>query len=908
MSDSDTERDPRITKSLLGRILAVGMFVAAGTFAVMQMASSDSDVTSETGAAETEAGDTLTPTAVSNNSAGTSSSTPSSSSESSLSNSPSAPLQTASTFNPGPTPPSSPPPRNSAISPSFQPSTPPSNPATGPNSQPARFAQLPNSRLPVIGSGGGFGERPASPASEASSGSTNFKSTFSAPQSDPPKFAPPKINPTKFDPPKLDPSNASGPLASAAGTTGTAGAADTTGDATAAAQALLDQAKAATSDTANNVAANLPSQADAAKNLIDKIPALDVNRSDFPTPVDPKPLVGQTVPKSFEPPPLRQNTETSPSQPLPTMLAPVPQPAKTAFDPVPTSQSNSNSTSVPATTDNGFGGNGSFGSQSPVTAPAVRSQLQSFPEPASQASAIQAPAREPAPVQAQALPAFAAETPTRVQAQPVSAPLPTAPTSPVGRTPATLLRTANVPGDRELEGVQAPSLTIEKLSPREIQVGSPADFEIVVRNVGRVVAEDVQVHDQIPAGTEFLDADPKPASVSPDRRLQWSIGQLRAGEEQRIRFQLKPIQPGEIGSVAHVTFATQASMRTRVTKPILEIIHEAKPLVLIGDDVIIDVVVQNKGDGPAKNVLIQEDVPPQLQYQGGYRELEYEVGTLMPGQSKRVQLALKAAQVGRLKNLIFASAAGGLKAQHEIDMQVVSPKLIATASGPTRRYLQREVTHQFQVANDGTAPATNLDLITRLPAGLRFISADNRGRYDANSHAVIWKIAELPVGVAAGVELVTVPVDVGDQNLRFETSADLKQTASAEQKLQVEHLVDVFFDIDDLVDPIEIGSVTQYRITAVNQGTIAATNVQLQLEFPVGLTPTNVVGNLQNQIQGQRVQFAPISSLKPGERLELLVSAQGKSAGDHRVLLSMHADGRQTPVSKEESTRVYADQ
>ena len=470
-------------------------------------------------------------------------------------------------------------------------------------------------------------------------------------------------------------------------------------------------------------------------------------------------------------------------------------------------------------------------------------------------------------------------------------------------------RTENVPGDRKLEGVQTPALTVEKLSPREIQVNQTADFQIVVKNVGRVSAEDVSVYDQVPAGTDFLGSSPEPSGMSNDKKLTWNIGALRPGEEKRIKLQLRPTQPGEIGSVAHVTFSTQASMRTLVTKPVLQITHQTKPTVLIGDDVIFDVVVENKGDGAARNVVIQEDVPKQLEWPNGMADegLEYEIGTLMPGQSKRIQLGLKAARIGRLRNIMFATAAGGLKTKHEIDMEVVAPNLSTTSDGPTLRYLQREATHKFGVANQGTAAATNVDLIARLPAGLRFVRADNRGRYDSNSHAVYWSLAQLGLKANAAVELTTMPVDVGNQDIKFEAVADLNQKAETIQKLAVEHLIDVFFDIDDVVDPIEIGSDTSYRIRIVNQGTKAATNVQLQIDFPNGLAPTAVDGNLQNQIQGQRILFTPISSMSPGDQIQFLVHGRGQAAGDHRVVVNMRADGRQTPVSKEETTRVYSD-
>ncbi len=110
------------------------------------------------------------------------------------------------------------------------------------------------------------------------------------------------------------------------------------------------------------------------------------------------------------------------------------------------------------------------------------------------------------------------------------------------------------PGDRQLEGVQAAAVTVEKLSPREIQVDQAADFELVIKNVGRADAADVRVFDRIPDGTEFVGSSPEPTSQSRSGEIQWNIGKLRPGQEKRIKLQLKPTRPGEIGSVARCHF------------------------------------------------------------------------------------------------------------------------------------------------------------------------------------------------------------------------------------------------------------------------------------------------------------------------------------------------------------------
>ena len=466
--------------------------------------------------------------------------------------------------------------------------------------------------------------------------------------------------------------------------------------------------------------------------------------------------------------------------------------------------------------------------------------------------------------------------------------------------------TLPTPGDRRLEGPQSPSVTIEKIAPREIQVNQPADFQLVVKNVGRIAARNVVVMDQIPAGTEFVQSTPQ-ASRGANGQINWKFDRLEPGQEKRIRLQLRPTRQGEIGSVAEVTFSAQASMRTKVTKPVLSISHSAQPRILIGDPVVLDINVKNDGDGPAADVMIQEDLPEQLEFSEGFRELEYAIGTLAPGQSRKIRLELRAAKIGKFKNVLVAHAGGGLQTQHAVDIEVVSPQLVAQGDGPTRRFLNREATHRFSVRNSGTANATNVELVCRLPSGLRYVSTNNRGKYDENSHAVYWSLAELNSGLVANVEVATTPTEPGNQDLKFEVVSDLNQSASALCKLNVEHLIDIFFDIDDVVDPIEIGSNTSYKLKIVNQGTKTATNIQLQVAFPAGIQPTSVDGNVTNEIRGQQIAFSPITSMNPGDQIDITIHGKGISAGDHRVAVNLIADGREVNVSKQESTRVYSD-
>lgn len=467
--------------------------------------------------------------------------------------------------------------------------------------------------------------------------------------------------------------------------------------------------------------------------------------------------------------------------------------------------------------------------------------------------------------------------------------------------------TRATPGEAALEGLQRPSLTIQKIAPAEIQVNQTAKFKIVVRNVGQVAATEVIVSDQIPVGAELVGANPSAENRTSDGKVQWNLGRIAAGDEKSIELEIRPTRPGEIGSVAQVTFSTQASARTRVTRPELAVEHSGPAKVLIGNQVPLRFVVHNRGDGPATDVLLLERVPNQLKFNDEFRDLEYPVGTIPPGKSKEINLSLTAVEAGRFNNIVMVTGAGGLESRHQIEIEVVAPQLEGEISGPTRRFLKREASHKFTISNSGTAPASNLDIVARLPRGVQFVSANNRGQYDPGSHSVYWSLAELTPSQSATVELSTLPVETGNHEIEFRMTADLKQSVTRRQALTIEHLVDVFFDIRDTTDPIEVGGNTSYRIRIVNQGTKPASEVRLEVNMAEGVRATRVDSTAAHEIRGQVVSFAPITSINPGEEVVVEIEAVGTSPGEHRVSANLRTAEREINLTKEESTRVYAD-
>lgn len=462
------------------------------------------------------------------------------------------------------------------------------------------------------------------------------------------------------------------------------------------------------------------------------------------------------------------------------------------------------------------------------------------------------------------------------------------------------------PGSKQLEGPQSPQVTVEKTAPAEIQVGKPATFTIRVRNSGSVPAADVEVHDRVPRGTRLLGTTPR-ASRGAEGDLVWSLGTMEPGQETTCEVQLMPTDEGEVGSVATVHFRAEASVRTRVTRPQLVLKTAAPRQVLIGEKLTLEIEISNPGSGAATGVVLAEQVPPGLSHAAG-GDLEYEVGDLPPGASRRLELTMTAEKAGPITNVLVAQGDGSLKAEDRLDLQVVAPELEIALEGPKKRYLEREATYQLLVHNPGTAPARGVELVAYLPEGMQFVRANNAGQYEASDRAIRWRLEELPINETGAVELTAVPIEAGQQNIRLRGTADRGLRDEKEHPVLVEGIAAIMFTAADLNDPLEIGGQTNYEIRVVNQGTKASTNVQLVVDFPPELQPVAAEGPTRNSLQGNRVVFDTLARLAPKADTTYRVRAKGVRPGDLRVRFQLLTDEMQSPVVKEESTRVYSDE
>ena len=460
-----------------------------------------------------------------------------------------------------------------------------------------------------------------------------------------------------------------------------------------------------------------------------------------------------------------------------------------------------------------------------------------------------------------------------------------------------------VPGDKKLEGAQTTQVVVEKIAPKEIQVDREAKFAVKVKNVGAAPVRNLVLRDVLPVGARFVGADV--ASVVPNARgeFAWPPFDLAPCSEKTFEYRIVPTQEGEIGSVATLAFAAEASCRVRCVRPALEVEVVAPQEATLGANIDLNVVVANVGTGAATNVALLETIPEGLRHPSG-SVLDHALGTLAPGEKKRVPLTLQCVAPGTTVNNLVVTADGDLREEIQTEIKILAPQLELSIDGAATPYLERPTTYRLKAANVGDAAAKDVKLVAEIPEGTTFVKANNLGVYKAETRSVYWDLAELPAGAAGEIELTLTPTKIGASRLTFGGTGPLGLTAQVAKDVTIDGLPALSYSVKTSPNPVEIGQEIVYEIQLANRGTKASTNATLQIAAPDALKIVSVDGPTRYSQQNGAFVFDVVREIPAKSAVTYKVKAVCEAVGDCRVRFQLSSDDLE-PLVKEENVRVY---
>ena len=473
--------------------------------------------------------------------------------------------------------------------------------------------------------------------------------------------------------------------------------------------------------------------------------------------------------------------------------------------------------------------------------------------------------------------------------------------------PAVVPTPAGVPA-AGLSAKQAPSVTVEYEMPESVGVGQPLAYTLIVKNTGTGAVSNVRVDQDVPAGVTYQSSDP-PADTTTDGKLGWSVGNLDAAAEKRIKVTVKASDEGEVRGRATVSFAAAVEAKVKVTRPRIGVTITAAETVRVGEKVQFTIKLTNTGSGAAGTMTLHARLTDGLSHAAG-NVIEAPLANLPAGQTKTLTLDCTAAKAGaqQCTLTVFADTNPGETAK--VSVNLVEPQLVAKQTGPAKCLVKAEPVYQIDLTNPGTAATDPVSVWTMIPEGFEVVQASDGGTFTAANKSVGWKLNGLSAGGSKSLTLKLRSVGPTDAVVRTIVQAVPEGKtkgleAKCETAVKSEGVPALRFEVVDVEDPVEVGKEALYEIKVTNQGTGPCTNVVVVAEMGDGTTFGSASGPTTGRAAGNVVTFDALANLAVKGEAVFKVKVKGTQAGDSRIRVKLACDQIKSAVSKEENTRFY---
>lgn len=286
----------------------------------------------------------------------------------------------------------------------------------------------------------------------------------------------------------------------------------------------------------------------------------------------------------------------------------------------------------------------------------------------------------------------------------------------------------------------APELQLTKTAPAEVLLCDGITYTYVVKNNGTGPATGVKIADTLPAG---LSVGAGGTNVSFD------VGTLKAGESKTFTAKAAASKTGEYVNKATASgnggLKAEASAKTIVRQPVLNIAKVAPERVFIGRPVNYDITVKNTGDAASADTVVVDTLPAGVTFvsasEGGTMaagKVTWNLGSLAANASRTLRVTVTAAAAGNLVNAVTAkgTCADPVSAQATTRVEGIPALLLEVIDTDDPIEVGGNETYVIVVTNQGSAPDTQIVIKATLPAEMTFVSASGPSAHTAAGQVI----------------------------------------------------------------------------------------------------------------------------------------------------------------------------
>jgi len=450
---------------------------------------------------------------------------------------------------------------------------------------------------------------------------------------------------------------------------------------------------------------------------------------------------------------------------------------------------------------------------------------------------------------------------------------------------------------------QTPQIQIETDGPKAIAVGKAAHYRVRLINKGASAAAQITVAISLPATVEILNTAARLGTVdhaatrAESQTLAWQVGQVPARSQHELEITLRPKTNAPMQLQVNWQYRPAAvTAQIEVQQPKLDVKLSGPTDMQFGETAVFTVRVSNPGNGPAENVTVQ------LAATGAVAQPN-RLGKLAAGETRQMEVELKAGKAGAMEIRADARGADNLQAQALHSVHVRRAQLAILVVAPPLVYSGAAAAYQVQITNTGDATATDVQLAVDLPSGAeQGLGIDNKKITGPRGQ---WQIGDLKAGTRRTYNFSCMLTAAGQNAVRAGLQATDGMTATDSAITQVEAIADLKIVVNDPKGPVPVGQEITYEVQVFNRGSKEARNVAVVAQFSEGVEPTAASGQPSEIVPGQ-VIFAPMQMLPAGGKVVLKITAKATTPGSLRFRAELTCPDPDTKLVSEETTQFYS--
>jgi uncharacterized repeat protein (TIGR01451 family) len=329
----------------------------------------------------------------------------------------------------------------------------------------------------------------------------------------------------------------------------------------------------------------------------------------------------------------------------------------------------------------------------------------------------------------------------------------------------------------DVEVVQ-PKLELTVSAPAEVLLCDPIALEFNVSNTGSGTARNVKIVYVLPVGLETLDGK---------KEVIFDAGILPTGQARQFSTRVRATKTGVYVNKALAGSASglrseSAAIVTTVRQPKLTIVNTGPKRQYLGRSVTYEVVVTNKGDGAARDTVVEHTIPfgaTSVEATASARlsgsKVVWELGTLAPDDSKQMRLSYTPIEPAALMNTATATAycADGVTASVETSISGIPAVRLEVVDVEDPVEVGSGTTYVITASNEGTAADTNIRIVCDLEDKLQYVSAVGATSGSRVGNTVTFvPLQSLPPKASATWRVVVTGVKAGEVRFKVTMTSD----------------------------------------------------------------------------------------------------------------------------------------